>query len=297
MERNLKMKIKRKLFNYMQFFSKKYSAQIYYKLLGKKKLNLSNPVTFDDKIQWLKLYHQIPIIVQCADKYSVRKYVSDKDLSENLTKIYGVYKKVSEIDIDSLPSQFAMKVTSGCKMNIIVKEKNEFDWDTSKKQLTKWLKEDFGKESIEPHYSQIEPKIIVEEYLSNKQGRFPDDYKFFCFNGKPKFVEVMTDRTEDNQITRHFYDLNWNRKDWTKERISRQLECPATFTKMIEIAKVLCKDFTFVRVDLYDVDGRIVFGELTFTPSSGIATYLTEKAQREIGDMLELPKEKKIGFK
>lgn len=288
---------KKIFFDFFAVLFPKTSVKILYKKRTKKTLNLEKPITFDDKIQWLKLYYQDPLIVQCADKYNVRSYVTEKNLSSILTDLYGVYENPDEIDFDRLPDKFAVKVTSGCRMNIIVKEKTEFNWNRSKKQLTKWLKEDFGKVSVEPHYSYIKGKLIVEEYLSDKNGIFPTDYKFFCFNGVPRFVELITERTDDNQYNRHFYDLDWNKMSVTKEENDSELNPPENLQEMIRIAKILSEDFPFVRVDLYDIDGKVVFGELTFTPNAGMATYLTDEAQREFGDMLELPKEKKIGFK
>lgn len=141
------------------------------------------------------------------------------------------------------------------------------------------------------------PKIIVEEFLEDGVGLFPTDYKFFCFNGKPKFVEVMTNRDENHNIERHFYDLNWQPLNYTGTEQNLVLKKPKLFDEMIRISEILSEDFPFVRVDLYEIKDQIIFGELTFTPTSGMATYFTKDAQQEVGNMLELPRHKKVGFK
>lgn len=290
-------KILRKIFNYMQEISPLVSLRILYFMVTKKFLNLSNPKTFDEKIQWLKFYWQDPLIVKCGDKYTVREYIYSKGLKEILPQIYGSYDRPNEIEYDKYPAKYVIKTSNACKTIITVNNVKSIEKKQIETQLRNWQKLDYSKDSVEPHYKYMFPKIIVEEFLEDGTGIFPTDYKFFCFNGEPKFVEVMTDRDENYKIKRHFYDLTWKPLNFTKESSYQKVERPKLFDDMVRISQILSKDFPFVRVDLYEIKDKVVFGELTFTPTSGMATYLTENAQREIGNMLELPKRKKVGFK
>lgn len=291
-------KILRKIFNYMQEISPIFSLRVLYFMTTKKvKLNLSDPETFDEKIQWLKFYWQDPLIVKCGDKYTVRKYIKDKGLKEILPRIYGSYDSPDEMDYNEYPSKYVIKTSNACKTVIIVNDANYINKKKIKTQLETWQNLDYSKTSIEPHYKYMFPKIIVEEFLEDGVGLFPTDYKFFCFNGKPKFVEVMTNRDENHNIERHFYDLNWQPLNYTGTEQNLVLKKPKLFDEMIRISEILSEDFPFVRVDLYEIKDQIIFGELTFTPSSGMATYFTKDAQQEVGNMLELPRHKKVGFK
>lgn len=291
-------KLLRKAFNELEEISPIFALRILYFYNTKEvRLNLSNPQTFDEKIQWLKFYWQDSLIVECGDKYTVRNYIEAKGLKHILTKTYGFYNSPDELEYDKYPSKYVIKTSNACKTIIIVNDKKSIKKEEIEAQLTTWQQMNFSKNSIEPHYAHMFPKIIVEEFLEDGTGIFPLDYKFFCFNGTPKFVEVMTNRDEEHNIERHFYDLNWQSLYYTNTEQGKIVEKPDLLDEMIEVSKTLSQDFPFVRVDLYNIKGKIVFGELTFTPTSGMATYLTKDAQKEIGDMLELPTNKKIGFK
>lgn len=287
----------RAAFNNVQKISPVLSVKLLYWKITKKRLNLVKPKTFDEKIQWLKFYWQDPLVVKCGDKYTVRDYVREKGLDNILTKLYGSYDMPNELEYEKYPQKYVIKTSNSCKTIIIVDEKNGIDKKEIEKKLRTWQKLDYSKMSIEPHYAKMYPKIIVEEFLDDGTGIFPIDYKIFCFNGEPKFIEVMTDRTENHKIKRHFYDLNWVPLDYEKVKKNKVLEKPARLSEFINISKKLSEDFPFVRVDLYNLKDRIILGELTFTPSSGIATYYNEETQKELGSMIDLPKEKKIGFK
>ncbi|MGX7058988.1 ATP-grasp fold amidoligase family protein [Vagococcus humatus] len=275
--------------NHLNKVSPIYATKFVYTINTKSFLNLKNPTNFNEKIQWLKLYWQHPLVVQAADKYAVREYIEKKDCGEILNELYGVYDNANEIDWEELPQAFALKTNNACGTMFVTKNKNELDELLVKNQLDKWLKEDFGKVSIEPHYSKMLPKIICERYLEDNTGTFPTDYKIFCFNGIPKFVNVITDRDGNNQYERHFLDLDWQPLNFSKDSSKSTPVKPRTFGKMVEYARILSKDFPFVRVDLYDIDGKIVFGELTFTPVAGMATYYTKEASEYLGSLIDLP--------
>lgn len=260
-----------------------------YKKHTRKSLNLIEPKTFDEKIQWIKLHGINSEIIKAADKYEVTNFLKDNDLPVLTNKLYGVYSNADEINWEDLPKKFVLKTTNGCKTNIIVRDKDKLDRIKAIRKLNYWMKIDYGVMSMEPQYSMMQPKIICEQFLEDKQGKFPNDYKFFCFNGEVKFISVIYDRNEDMTFSRHFLDLNWNKLDFTTEKNNDSIpQKPDNLEEMISIATKLSKKFLFVRVDLYDLDGPIILGEMTFTPSSGMATYLTDEAQIKIGNMLKL---------
>lgn len=266
----------------------------YFVVVGEK-LDLKYPISFNEKIQWLKLNWKSNLVVKCTDKYEVRKYIESKGLAEILNELYFVYNDVDEIIWGELPNSFALKTNNGCKTMFITKNKNKLNELEVKSKMKEWLDLDYGLSAIEPHYSQIEPKIICEKYIEDNGGEFPIDYKIFCFNGEPKFISVIFERTENHNFKRYFMDLDWNVLNFEKNgTISSHIpDKPKNFNKMIEYAYKLSEDFPFVRVDLYEVDKKVLFGELTFTPTSGMATYYTPEAQKLIGDWLKLPNQLK----
>lgn len=273
--------------------SEEKGLKLTYFIITGKRLNLKNPTTFNEKIQWLKLNWKSNLVVKCTDKYAVREYIENKGLSEILNELYFVFDSADNIKWNELPDSFALKTNNGCKTVIITKNKDELDETEVKNRMKEWLEMDFGLVSIEPHYSQIKPKIICEKYIENDQGEFPIDYKFFCFNGKPLFLVVIDERDDNNNYKRYFLDSNWKIIDLEKKKNKltdfKIPEKPETFDKMLEYARILSADFPFVRVDLYEVNKNVIFGELTFTPVSGMATYFTDEAQLEIGNLIKLP--------
>lgn len=268
------------------------STKIVYLFKMKKKLDLNNPTLFNEKIQWLKLNWQKRSIVECADKYQVRKYVADKGYDKILNELYQVCDNPDEILWDQLPNEFVIKTTNSCGTNIIVNNKEELDIKQVKATLIRWLKEDYGLLHLEPHYSYIKPKIIIEKYIKPKNDSL-QDYKIFCFNGKPEFVLYIDERNLNNGTKkRGYYSLNWEYLDVTKlpiEDQSRNVVKPYKLEEMITIAEKLSEGFPFVRVDLYNEYEDVIFGELTFTPHGGMAPYYKADFDKKIGDMLKLP--------
>ena len=224
---------------------------------------------FGEKIQWLKLYGNLEKYNDYVDKYLVRNYIKSEIGEEYLIPLLGVYDNSKDIDYNVLPNKFVMKINNGSAMNIIVKDKNSENLGKINNKLDKWLKNDYSKIKKEYQYKNVDRKIICEEYISDSKGELVD-YKFFCFDGEPLFVKADLDRFSDHKV--NFYDMDWNFMDMREsfyKNCDNNVKKPKNFDKMIDISKKLSKNFQFVRVDLYDVDGKIYFGELTFTPASG----------------------------
>lgn len=241
-------------------------------------INFSNPQTFTEKRQWLKLYYQDIRQSKYTDKYEVRKHIEEvlgKGYLIPLISIDGkdCFSSVDEIDFNNLPNSFVIKCTHGSHMNIIVKDKDALSKSTIrkyKKQLNKWLNTNYAyKVALELHYKDIEPRIIIEEYIDN-YGSALTDYKFFCFSGVPEFVGIFEDRgTADYKET--YVDMDYKKMPYRLDKYSSNdgIEKPSTFDDMKKIVKVLCEDYPMVRVDLYTINNRIYFGELTFTSAAG----------------------------
>ena len=265
-------------------------SKIMYEQTQNKKLDLKNPKLFNEKLMYLKLndYYKNDLIIKCSDKYRVREYICEKKCEEILNELYGVYDKPKEIDWDNLPEKFVLKCTHGCGFNIICDNKQKLDKKDAIKKLTRWEKEKFGYETGEIHYTYIKPKIICEEYLETEDGLLPNDYKIYCFNGKPELVLVCTER--NTKLRLNFLDLNWNEIDIGTENFKsdKSPKKPDNFDDMVEYARRLSQPFKFVRVDFYNCNGKVIFGELTFTPAGCCAQYYNDKGSRLLGDMLKI---------
>lgn len=256
-------------------------------------LNLYDPKTFNEKIQWLKLYDSTPIKTRLADKYLVRDWVKEKIGEEYLIPLLGVWDKFDDIDFDKLPDRFVLKCNHGCAYNIIVKDKSKFNKKEARKKINKWMKENFAyKHGLEIHYKDIIPKIIAESYIEDSNKEL-NDYKFLCFNGKPEFIWIDQGRFDDHR--RNLYNTKWELQPFliTWKNTKKEILPPENLEKMVELAKILSKDLNLVRVDFYNVDGKIYFGEMTFTSGSGTEEFIPSKYNRILGDMLELPSKEK----
>lgn len=275
-----------------EIFPNSFMCKLYSKILLKKSIDLKNPQTFNEKIQWLKLYDypKNKLVITCADKYAVRKYVKEKGFSDILVPLYGVWEQTKDIEWRKFPDKFVLKCNHGCAYNILCCDKKSFDKKRAVKQLDKWIKEDFGKFNIELHYSKIKQKVIIcEQYL----GECIIDYKFFCFNGEPQFMYVSNDLIHDRQAQIGFFYLDGRkmpliRNDYASISIE---SLPSFFEDMKYTAKVLCKDFTFVRVDFFLANDTYYFAELTFTPSGGMMPFNPDKFDLEWGEMLDISQE------
>ena len=251
--------------------------------------DLHRPRTFHDKIQWYKLYVRDPLMTKAADKLAARDYVRDKGLAALLNELLGVYDSPDTIDLRDLPSRFVLKANHGSNMNIICRDKSTLDWSECRSRMRGWLATRHFEGAREWAYKHIQPRLLCEEYLDS--GGELLDYKFYCFHGKPEMLLVCTGRHSESGLKYTAYNLNWQRLPVTKGRPAADfsIEKPATLTSMIEAAGRLSQDFLFVRVDFYEVAGRLVFGELTFYPDGGFHPFEPDSYNYAMGSLLKLP--------
>ena len=253
-------------------------------------VNLEHPTTMDEKIIYMSFYTDTTNWSECADKVKVRDYIIKCGYKEILPFVYGVFNKAEEIDFSVLPNSFVAKTNNASGTNIIVRDKSKADLTDIIKKLNKWLKWDYSRCSGDPHYKRIPPKIIVEELLSDESpynATSLADYKFFCVSGKPLCVEMMTDRTPHSH-KRRFYDMDWNVHDeWMLKGypIAEIANKPVPFEEMKVIASTLSEPFKFVRVDLYVINDKPIFGELTFTPGE---TECSNELEYFVGSQIQL---------
>lgn len=263
------------------------TKKIYKKKFGKV-LNLDSPKTFNEKLQWLKLYNENDLVIKCADKYTIREYVLECDCEEILNELYGVYSNIEEIDFESLPNKFVLKCTQGCGYNIICKNKNSFNINKNKLKLQEWLNTTFGIVNCETHYSKMTPKVICEKYLEGDREFGLIDYKIYCFNGKAIYTLVCLDR--ENEVKKEFYDIEWNKVKLRKDSSDLSIKKPSSYDEMLKYAEILSKPFPFVRVDFYEVDKKPILGEMTFTPAACLSDEYTQEGEYLLGSLIELPK-------
>lgn len=272
-----------------KLFSNEAMSKFYYRIVLNKSLNLENPKTFNEKLQWYKLYYcpTNPLVIQCADKYCVRSFIESKGLKKYLTNLFGDWDDARKIEWDKLPNRFVLKCNHGCAYNILCSNKKELDIKHTTEQLNKWIKEDFGAYNIEIHYSKIQPhKIICEEYL----GDVITDYKFYCFNGVPQFFYISNDLIHDRQAKIGFFNIDGSKLPLVRndyENIN-EVDLPEYFEEMLNVAKNICEDFPFVRVDFFVTKNRFYFAELTFTPAAAMMPINPEKYDLEWGKLLDL---------
>ena len=274
-----------------------YSKELieWYKAITGKNINpLINPRTFNEKIQRIKLNDSNDLKTFCADKYNVRKYISEKIGNEYLVPIYGCRDKFEDIDFSELPNEMIFKSTTGSSRYKIVRNKSTINMKELKSLFDTWVYLPFGYSGMEIHYLDVERKIMCEKLL-NMNGPSVADYKFHCFNGKPILIEYISDRNGKSHLETWF-DIRWDKVNIVKnDNISFNHEDiptpPENLEKMTELAEILAEDFMYVRVDFYQIEGKIYFGELTFTPANGIHIWKGERNQELVGNLLRLPYE------
>lgn len=283
-----------KILSILNFVPDKLMLKVQYKIKMNKMLNLDNPKRFTEKLQWYKLFYRKPIMCKCVDKYNVREYVKSKGLGNTLNTLYGVYDEINDIDIKNLPNQFVIKTTNGGGgINVVIcKDKEKFNINEKKQIFDKWMKPKKKNGGREWAYYGLKPRIIIEEYLINEEN--PEagitDYKFFCFNGKPQYLVVDIDRYTGHK--RNFYDSKWNYLDVSSDcaNFGDVLPKPEGLDEMLEVASVLSKEFPYVRVDLYYVNKKVYFGEMTFYPWSGYVQFDGDEFDFILGEKFRLPK-------
>jgi len=268
-------------------------TKLKYKLIMKKELNLKNPVTFNEKIQWLKLYYRNPFYTNLVDKYEVRKYIANKIGEEYLIPLLGIWDKYDDIDFERLPDKFVLKCTHDCGSVIICTNKSTLDFREIKRDINNSLNTNYYYTSREWVYKNVKPRIIAEKYMSDSEDNNElTDYKFSCFNGYVDNVMVCLERRTGKP---KFYFFS---KDWKLLRYNiRGKNAPPNFSlpkppnieKMFELASELSIGMPYVRVDLYNIGGKIYFGELTFYPQSGMDPNLLDETDRYFGSLITLP--------
>lgn len=261
--------------------------------------DLKHPKTFNEKIQWLKLHNRKPEFTTMVDKYSVKKFVADRIGEQYVIPTLGVWDSFDQIDFNHLPDQFVLKTThgGGGMAVVICKDKKTFDRNHAKKVLEKSLKSDIYQIYREWPYKNVPKRIIAEKFMAAKKSQAPKDlpdYKFFCFNGEPKYCQVIRDRNTCETID--FYDMGWNHQEFvglnpSAKQGKMQVERPANLNSMQNICRKLSAGIPFLRVDLYVIDDKEYFGELTFYPASGIGRFTPDKWKYRLGDMISLPAE------
>lgn len=263
---------------------------LWYKTFGYK-LNLKNPETYNEKLQWLKLYDRDPKYTKMVDKYTVRKYIAKKIGEEYLIPLIGVWDKVEEIDFNSLPCQFVLKTTHDSGGVIVCKDKDKLDINKARRFLKDHLKTNYYILNREWPYKNIKPQIICEKYMEDESGYELKDYKFFCFNGEPKFMYIATDRNTPNEETKFdFFDDEFNHLPFENghPNSKKSLKKPECFDKMIDLAKKLSKNIPHVRVDFYEINKKIYFGELTFYHWSGMVPFKPKEWDYKLGQYIDL---------
>lgn len=299
--------LKRKLhtlFNTPRIFMKKFQStflfsllpdklalKIQYKNIFLKDLDLDNPKTFNEKLQWLKLYNRKPEYSMMVDKYAVKEYVASVIGEEYIIPTYGVWDKFDNIDFDSLPERFVLKCTHGSGDVVICKDKRFFDKVAAKRKLDKSLKTDYYKIGREWPYKNVKPRIIAEKYMEDDKTSELRDYKFFCFDGIAKALFVATDRQKDNEEVKFdFFDIGFNRLDVKQGHPNAQIcpDKPETFDEIKLLSERLSKNIPQLRVDFYEVNGKAYFGELTFSHFGGFMPFNPEEWDDVFGSWIDL---------
>jgi len=273
--------------------SKKAYISYQYKYITHHKLDWKGLNRYTEKLQYLRLYvyPKDDLVSKCAGRIGVREYVKEMGFEQNLIKIYGIFDRFEDIDFAKLPNQFAMKCSHGCAMNYICYDKNKINYEELKKKFNKWLKTNYGKKTVELHYAKIKPQIIIEE-LMLENNKLPTEYKIHVFNGVAKNLYVVTSRGVDIRYNNYYID--WTPFDGSQfngwKKTDYPLKKPSNFDEMVKIAESLADKFPFVRVDLYNINGKIYFSEMTFTPAKGTLILDDDKCDYEMGKWLDISK-------
>ena len=257
-----------------------------------KKLNLKNPQTFNEKLQWLKIYNRDPRYCAMVDKYDVREYISEQIGSQYLIPCLGVWDRTDDIDYDALPDKFVLKCTHDSG-SVIICDKSDLDKQKIKHYLNKKLKKNMFWWGREWPYKHLKSRVIAEQFMKDQSGELRD-YKFMCFNGEVKCTFTCTDRFSGKGLHVTFFDRDWNVMPFERSypSVKEGVPKPENYGKMVELAERLSAGIPFVRVDFYEVNGQIYFGELTFFPGNGMEAFQPEEWDYKLGEWIELPKSK-----
>jgi len=276
-------------------------AKWFYKVYTKKTLNLKEPKYFDEKVWWLKLNNRDPLLTVCSDKYAVREYVKDAGYEDILVDLIGVYDKANEIKFEEINEEVIIKCTSGSGENVFYNPEQPQDVKGITRRLNYALKNNPYKFSREWNYKNIKAKIVVEKVLRDSNNCLPTDYKFMCFDGEPKLLFMDIGLIDDNNVYNHnyprnIYDMDFNLMPFkeTRDNYEGEVKKPENWERMIEIARALSKPFPFCRVDLYNIDGKVYFGEITFYHGGGCNDIQPEEWDLKLGSWIDLDNPKII---
>lgn len=278
-------------FNVLYRVSPKACLKILFRIKQGYKLDLKNPTTYNEKLQWIKLYDKNPLMPICCDKYAVRSYVESKGCSEILNELYWEGFDPEDIPFDELPEKFVIKVTHGSTFNIICTDKDALDRKQVVEKCKKWLKAKFLPCYGEWFYGVEKPRVIVEKYLDDHTGRLRD-YKVYCFNGQPKYIGVDTGNAADEHF-KDIYDVNWHMLkgyEMAYPNSGVAIEKPKVLNELLNYAHILSEDFLHARIDFYIVEDHIIFGEITFTNSAGFGRVKPKEFALAMGNSIKLPR-------
>ncbi len=253
--------------------------------------NLDSPTLFSEKQQWLKLHYRNELMPIVGDKYMVRNYLRENGYGHLLNDLIAVYERVEDFDPSELPDSFVLKASHASGWNLVVKDKRKMHWRVWRKHMRYWLKHDIAWNGREWHYAMMTPRIVCERYLEDSSGGLMD-YKLYCMNGEPRFVQVNKGRGDMDSV-QNYYDLDWNLLPFGKSQPHNpnvQIDPPERLQEMIDIARELSQPFPYVRMDFYEAESRLYFGEFTFFPCSGMPDFIPSEWDAKVGKMLTLPK-------
>jgi hypothetical protein len=268
---------------------KLYLKLIFHARMGYR-LNLDLPITYNEKLQWLKLYDRRPEYTLLVDKLNVREYIKEMLGEEYLIPLLGVFDRFHDIDFDLLPEQFVLKCTHDSGSSVLCKDKIKLNMKAIQKRLENSLKRNFYYPGREWPYKEVKPKIICEKYMQEDTGEAIKDYKFLCFYGEPIVIYVVSDK--DRDIRYDYFDQNFNHQPFTQQEKNsdKAIKKPVCFNQMLEFAKLLSRNIPHVRVDFYEINGKVYFGEITFFNDSGFRKFSPELYDKVFGSYIQLPK-------
>lgn len=273
----------------LRFIPDKMYIQLYYFLRFKRFCHLKHPRTFNEKIQWLKLNDHNPMYCTMVDKYEAKNYVASRIGEQYIIPTLGVWDHFDDIDFSLLPDQFVLKCTHDSAGLVIVKDKSKLDIQAARRKINRSLNKNFYYIGREWQYKNIKPRVIAEAYMEDHTVHELRDYKWLCFNGEPKVLFVAANRGNGHP-TIDYFDSEYRHLDLVKHypNSEKELKKPQTFDEMIEKARILSTDMAHIRVDFYEVDGKMYFGELTFYTGSGFSPYKPEKWDELFGSWIDL---------
>ena len=260
------------------------------------KLDLADPKSFSEKLQWLKLYYHKPEMTVMVDKFAVKEYISDKIGAEYVIPTIGVWDRFDDIDFETLPSKFVLKTTHDSGGIAVCRDKTAFDFRSTKNKIQRSLRRNYYKVHREWPYKNVKPRIIAEQYMEDAGKKDLTDYKFYCFNGEPKFLYVSSGLSDHSTAKINYVSLEWEKEPFRRTDYAEFDELPSkpvNFDKMVELSKILAKGIPFLRVDFYEINGKIYFGELTFFPGSGYTAFDPPEWDYIIGTWINLPQKNK----